>query len=217
MAAFASTWGVSVPETRRITVSDGAALLGGLVSGAIGAYAYYSPALRPLAHAFTLWIALLAAVVPGVRDGRAIARAVVALAAAVVAFYYGLDVGYGIKYPGMPYEVDLERLGLWCVLAAVAGTAAGPVFGPIGREDVRGTVSTALAAGLLIGEVVRRSDRADGVAFTVATLLALALVLGRGIRSRPQAFRVVAWTVPMTVVGFLLVSAPDVLEQFLLI
>ncbi|MET8853112.1 hypothetical protein [Amycolatopsis sp. NPDC004625] len=97
-----------MPETttRRITVTDGAALLGGLVSGAIGAYAYYSPSLRPLAHAFTLWIALLAAVVPGARDARAIARAVVALATAVVAFYCGKDVMYGIKYPGMPYSVN---------------------------------------------------------------------------------------------------------------
>lgn len=204
-------------ETRRVTASDGAALLGGLVSGAIGAYAYYSPALRPLAHAFTLWIALLAAVVPGARDGRAIARAIVAPAAAVVAFYYGKDVMYGVKYPGMPYEVDLEQLGLWCVLAAVAGVAAGLVFAPVGREDVRGTVSTALAAGLLIGEVVRRFDRADGVVFAVATLLALALVLGRGIRSRKQAVRVLGWTVPMALAGFLLVSAPDVLEQIVLI
>jgi len=216
VTAFAWTWGVDVLETRRITVSDGAALLGGLVSGAIGAYAYYSPVLRPLAHAFTLWIALLAAVVPGARDGRAIARAIVALEAAVVAFYYGKDVMYGIKYPGMPYSVNLEQLGLWCFLAAVAGTAAGLVFGPIGREDVRGTVSTALAAGLLLGEVVRRSDRADGPVFTVVTLLALGLVLGRGIRSRSQAVRVVAWTVPMALAGFLLVSGPDVLEQILL-
>jgi hypothetical protein len=156
-------------------------------------------------------------VVPGARDGRAIARAIVALAAAVVAFYYGKDVMYGVKYPGMPYEVDLEQLGLWCVLAAVAGAAAGVVFGPIGREDVRGTVSTALAAGLLLGEAVRRSGRADGVVFTVATLLALALVLGRGIRSRKQAVRVLGWTVPMALAGFLLVSAPDVLEQIVLI
>jgi hypothetical protein len=204
-------------ETRRITASDGAALLGGLVSGSLGAYAYYSPELRPLAHAFTLWIALLAAVVPGVRDGRAIARAIVALETAVVAFYYGKDVMYGIKYPGMPYSVSLEQLGLWCVLAAFAGTAAGLVFGPIGREDRRGTVSTALAAGLLIGEVVRRSDRTDGVVFVVATLLALGLVLARGIRSRRQAVRVAGWTVPMTLAGFLLVSGPDVLEQIVLI
>ncbi|SED05581.1 hypothetical protein SAMN04489727_6206 [Amycolatopsis tolypomycina] len=197
-------------------MSDAAALLGGLATGALGAYAYYSPALRPLAHAFTLWIALLAAVVPGARDGRAILRAAVALAAAVVAFYYGKDVMYGIRYPGMPYSVNLEQLALWLVLAALAGTAAGLVFGPIGREDVRGTVSTALAAGLLIGEVVRRSDRADGVVFTVATLLALALVLARGIRSRRQAVRVAAWLVPMALAGFLLVSGPDVLEQLLL-
>ncbi|WP_410616662.1 hypothetical protein [Amycolatopsis sp. lyj-109] len=204
-------------ETRRITMSDGAALLGGLVSGAFGAYAYYSPTLRPLAHAFTLWIALLAAVVPGARDGRAIARAIVALVAAVLAFYYGKDVMYGVKYPGMPYLISTEQIVLWCVLAAVAGTAAGLVFGPIGREDVRGTVSTALAAGLVIGEVVRRSDRTDGIVFAVATLLALGLVLARGIRSRPQAVRVAGWTVPMALAGFLLVSGPDLLEQILLV
>jgi hypothetical protein len=162
-------------------------------------------------------MALLAAVVPGVRDGRAIARAIVALAAAVVAFYYGKDVMYGVKYPGMPYSVNLEQLVLWLILASVAGVAAGLVFGPIGREDIRGTVSTALAAGLVIGEVIRRSDRMDGVVFTVATLLALGLVLGRGIRSRPQAVRVAGWTVPMAVAGFLLVSGPDVLEQILLV
>ncbi|MDX3194455.1 hypothetical protein PV458_39180 [Streptomyces sp. MN03-5084-2B] len=206
-----------MPETRRITVADGAALLGGLVSGAFGAYAYYSPALRPLAHAFTLWIALLAAVVPGARDGRAIARAIVALEAAVLAFYYGKDVMYGVRYPGMPYLISTEQVVLWCILAAFAGTAAGLVFGPIGRTDLRGTLSTALAAGLLIGEAVRRSDRADGVVFAVATLLALGLVLGRGIRSRPQAVRVAGWTVPMALAGFLLVSGPDVLEQILLV
>lgn len=135
------------------------------------------------------------------------------LVAAVLAFYYGKEVMYGFKYPGTSYSVNPEQIALWCVLAVAAGVVAGLVFGPIGRPDLRGSLGTAAAAGLLVGEVVRRLDRPDGVVFTVITVLAIAFVLARGVRSARQAGHIAGWTIPLGPAGYLLVSAPDVLEQ----
>ena len=118
-----------MPETatRPITLPDAAALLGGLVSGAIGAYAYYSPSLRPLAHAFTLWIALLAAVVPGARDTRAIVRAVVALAAAVL-----VTVGLVLVVRALMHNDD-RRTTLFAVLVGLLLTVSPAILVLLGR------------------------------------------------------------------------------------
>ncbi len=207
----------TIGETRerRITLLDGAAVLAGVLSGAFGAYAYYSPLLRPLAHAFTLWIAMLVLVVPGGRDARGVLRAVVALIAAVLAFYYGKEVMYGFRYPGMPYSVDPGQLVLWCLFAVGAGVAAGLVFGPIGRADLRGSLGTAAAAGLVIADAVRRADHGGVDVLAVAAVVTVALVFARGVRSWRQAGRVAALVVPLGLVGFLLASGPDIIEQFL--
>ncbi|WP_199430067.1 hypothetical protein [Qaidamihabitans albus] len=97
----------------------------GLLSGAFAAVAYYSTSLR---------IVLAVLVTRRQAACRAIVRAIVALAAAVVAFYVGKKVVYGIEYAGMPYEIDLVTLATWLALAGVAGTVFGLAFRYVGHD-----------------------------------------------------------------------------------
>ncbi|MFJ4101714.1 hypothetical protein [Amycolatopsis japonica] len=166
--------------------SEVAVLVAGVVSGAVGAYAYYSESLRPLAHSFTLWIVLIVAVVPGMPRRRAVIRAVGALIAAVLAFYLGKAWVYDVKYEGT-YRIDPSTLVLWCGLAVAAGLVAGLLLDAVGRADRRGTLATAAVVGLLIGDLVRRSDRSGVGTLAVATAIAIAFVAWRGIRSPRQA------------------------------
>ncbi|WP_143267840.1 DUF6518 family protein [Amycolatopsis alba] len=192
------------------------AFVAGAASGALGAYAYYSEALRPLAHSFTIWIVLIVAVVPGLPRRRAVVRAVCALVAAVLAFYVGKAVMYSIKYAGMPYTIDLSKLVLWCGLAVAGGVVAGFLFEALGRTDRRGTVATAAVLGLLVADLVRRSDRFGVETLLVATVIAIVFVAWRGIRSPRQAAKVALAAVPMGLLGFVIVSAPDFFEGLLI-
>jgi len=198
-------------------VSDAVVIVAGAASGALGAYAYYNELLQPLAHSFTIWIVLIVAVVPGMPRRRAMVRAVFALIAAVLAFYPGKAVMYGFKYAGMPYQVDPSTLVLWCGLAVAAGLVAGLLFAAVGRTDRRGTVATAALVGLLVADLVRRSDRFGVETLLVATLIAIVFVAWRGIRSPRQAGQVALAAVPMGLLGFVIVSAPDFFEGLLLV
>lgn len=192
-------------------------VLGGAGSGAFAAWAYYDDLLRPLAHTFLLWTVLLATL--AARRTRAAGAVVgaVALSAAVVAFYVGKDVVYGIEYPGMPYELNTSQLTLWLVLALGAGGLLGAVFAPIGTTGHRGAVALAAAVALLVADAIRRSSDypgEGGVVWAAAALGAVSLLVAY-LSSWRQLAVVLAWAVPLTVVGFVLVSAPDALEQVL--
>ena len=194
------------------------ALAGGLLTGSFAAWAYYDDTYRPLSHTFGLWIVLLALLSARRPVREAVARSVVALAAAVLAFYVGKDVMYGIEYPGMPYAVNGDDLVRWLVLSLLAGSVLGWIFCRIGRQDLTGALGTAAAVGLLVADAARRAGSYDSDRTVVTTfaLLAVLLVLAVGVRSLRQLAGTAAWTVPMAAAGLLLVAAPDLLEQFLL-
>ena len=192
--------------------------VGGLLTGSFAAWAYYDDTFRPLAHTFGLWIllvVLLSARRPAVEAGG---RSVLALATAVLTFYVGKKVRYGVDYPGMPYPLNRDEIVEWLALAAVAGCLFGWVFCRVGREGLLGAVATAGAVGLLVGDAYRRSWHYGGdlPVVTTMTLIGVALMLAVGVRSRRQLGRVALWTLPMAVLGMLLVSAPDALEQLVI-
>jgi hypothetical protein len=209
-----------VPETRN-RLADGRDLAGvvaGLATGGFAAWAYYDDTFRPLAHTFGLWIAAVALLSVRQPPRRAVVRAVLAFGAAVLAFYVGKKVMYGIDYPGMPYAINASELVEWLVLATVAGMALGWVFSWGGRPGTVGAIGTAAAVGLLLADAYRRSGGypADAPVVVVVAGLAIIAVLGTSVRSWRQLAMVAGWTIPAAVVGYLLVSAPDALEQVLI-
>ncbi len=205
-----------MPRSDYFRVADLGAVLAGVASGAAGAYAYYSDPLRPLAHSFTIWIVLVVAVTAGAPRRRAAVRAAGALIAAVLAFYWGKALVYGIKYAGMPYQIDASTTVLWCTLAIAGGLLAGFLLSMIGRTDIRGTVATAAVVGLLVADVVRQSGRSGIGVLLLATVVAIGFVGFRGIRSLRQGIQVAAYAIPLGGLGFVVVSAPDILEEVLI-
>ncbi|MFI5615199.1 hypothetical protein [Amycolatopsis sp. NPDC051903] len=198
----------------RIGPAEVLAVAGGLVSGGFAAFAYYTDGLRILAHAFVLWIVLVVAVSSRASPGRAYWRTVAALVPAVLAFYFGKKIAYGVKYSGMPYLLDTGTVVLWCVLGFAAGLL-GLVFRHIGTDTRAGVFATAAAVGLLLADAVREGGRQDPVTLTVATVLGIGVVLWLGVGSLRKLGLVVALAVPCAVVSTLLVALPDVFEALL--
>jgi hypothetical protein len=195
-----------------------AAAAGGLLTGGFAAWAYYSDTYRPLAHTFGLWVTLLLLLSARRPVRQAVVRSVLALAVAVLAFYVGKQVMYGIEYPGMPYALNREQIGQWLVLAVLVGALLGWLFSPAGDDGRAGAIATADAVGLLLGDALRRSWTYGVVdpVLGAAAVVFIGLVLAGTVRSGRQLGLVALWTAPMTVLGMLLVSAPDALEQLLL-
>jgi hypothetical protein len=190
----------------------GIAVLAGTLTGGAAAWAYYDAVYRPLSHTFGLWIltvALLSARQPRI---SAIGASCLALLAAVVAFYVGKKLMYGIRYPGMPYELNTTQLTEWGVLAVIAGIALGAAFAGIGTTGHR---STAAAIGLLAADAYRRASSypSDGVVVISFGVLAVVAVLAVAIRTPRQLLQTAAWTLPAIALGYLLISAPDLLES----
>ncbi len=187
----------------------------GAVSGAFGAYCYYDALLRPLAHTVGLWV-LLAVVVAARRPARsAVLRTTVALLAAVLAFYVGLQVVYGIRYPGLPYALNVEQIGLWCLIAVVAGAGLGLAFHRVGDDGWPGAVASAAAVGILVADMLRRVLSYPDAAPVVVTLtvIAVGIVLVLTGHGRTALARAALLVVPGVAVGYVLVSAPDIVEQ----
>ncbi|WP_326568761.1 hypothetical protein VSH64_44625 [Amycolatopsis rhabdoformis] len=166
------------PTRRPLGLGEALAVLGGLASGAFAAVAYYTD-LRILAHSFLLWIVLVVAVSAGCGPRRAYARTVAALLPAVVTFYVGKQVVYGLKYSGMPYSIDAQTVLLWCTLALLAGTL-GLAFRFVGTPTRPGTLATASALGLILADAAREWPHFGTPTFGVLTVLALGVVVGRG-------------------------------------
>jgi hypothetical protein len=192
-------------------------VLAGLLTGGAAAAAYYSSAARPLAHTFVLWTALVALASARQPARRAVVRAVLALAAAVLAFYLGKAVVHGLRYPGTSYLLSGTQVAEWLVLAAVAGTLLGWVFCRIGRPGTAGALAAAAALGLLAADTWRRWNGYpdEGPVVAVAAVAAGLAVLAVDVRSARRLAVVAAWTPPCALAGYLLVSLPDLLEQLL--
>jgi hypothetical protein len=186
----------------------------GVAAGIFAAWAYYTTGIRDLAHSFTIWVALLVAVSARREPKRAVTASVVALLAGVLCFYYGRDVFYDLLYPASSFDVDGETVILWCVLAVFAGVVLGFAFSLIGRADWPGAITTAGAAGLLLADAYRKSGGSADTGMIVATCLALLVIALSAHRSREQLRKVAVLLIPAILAGYVLVSAPDVLEEF---
>ncbi|WP_277681416.1 hypothetical protein [Saccharomonospora azurea] len=198
--------------------SDLAIALVGLLTGAFAAVAYYSFPLRSLAHTFGVWIVLSAMVAKGNKPIPACKRVSIALLAAVFAFYVGKGLTYSVLYSGTTYPVHVFDLVVWSGLAVAAGAALGLSLRFVGDRDWRGTIATASAIGLAWGDVIRRIgfDLGDDLALTLFTVLVTALLLAVGSRSLRQVAGNSLLAIPLIVPGFLIASAPDLLEQLLI-
>jgi hypothetical protein len=168
--------GATVSHPPLIRSRDAVALAAGLITGGFAAWAYYDDLFRPLAHGFGLWITLLALLSAGQRPRRAVVRACHALAAAVIAFYVGKKVMYGIDYPGMPYSINISVLTEWLFLAVVAGATLGWTFSWAGRPGRTGALGTAAVIGLLVADAYRRSSNYHAEAPVVVAFPLLAAV-----------------------------------------
>ncbi|MEV6642416.1 DUF6518 family protein [Amycolatopsis sp. NPDC051371] len=190
----------------------------GLVTGFFAAYCYYSPALRLLAHSLGLWVLAVALVAARADVRRACVRAVSLLVGAVVAFYIGKKVFYGIKYPGMPYEVAVDTMVLWCGFAVVAGLALGWLFHAIGEDTWRGALATSAAVGLLLADAYDAGgfDLDRGLPLGVVALVGTFAVLARqGFRAAGMK-RFAVLVVPAVAVSYVVVQLPDVIEGVVL-
>jgi hypothetical protein len=205
------------PTAAAVGVRWGVAVLAGTLTGGIAAWAYYDALFRPLSHTFGMWILTVALLSARQRRVSAIGASCLALLAAVVAFYVGKKVMYGIRYPGMPYELNTTQLTEWGVLAVIAGTALGAAFAGIGTTGHRGAAATAAAIGLLAADAYRRttSYSFDGPVVISFAILAIATILIVAVRTPRQLLQTAAWTLPAIALGYLLVSAPDLLESLL--
>jgi Family of unknown function (DUF6518) len=190
----------------------------GLLSGLFASWCYYQQAFRLIAHSLGFWV-LLVALAAARRDVRsACVRSVVLLIGAVTAFYVGKKLFYGIKYPGMPYDVDVDSLVLWCVFAVVAGVVLGGLFHAIGADSWRGAFATTAAVGLLFADTYREDgfDLDRGVVLSVLALVGTLALLARQGFQAGKLKRFGLLIVPVAALSYVVVLLPDVIEGVLL-
>ncbi|RSN60679.1 hypothetical protein DMH01_15465 [Amycolatopsis sp. WAC 04182] len=190
----------------------------GILSGAFASVAYYTD-IRTLAHSFVIWIVLVSLVTTRRPAPQAVIRAIIALLAAVLAFYLGKKVIYGIKYPDAPsYQINLPTVAIWCVLAIIAGLVLGMGLRYIGTPNWPGALATAAAAGLILADSWRLGGSVlwERPLQLVVNVPAAAGLIALGSRSRRQLGKILALLLPLTMIGYGIVSAPDLIEDVLL-
>jgi hypothetical protein len=191
--------------------------LAGVAAGSIASYSYYHDLLRPLAHLISPWI-LFAAVVSARRSAvHAMLGSVAGLVCGVLAFFVGKQVMYSIRYSGFPYEINIHVVALWCILAIVGGAALGLAFHRMGGRGWIAATATAGAGGLVLADYYRRTahDMSGSIVPIIFTTIALGVMLSLAELSAAQLGRILTLLVPLTLLGYVLVSAPDILEDFL--
>lgn len=189
----------------------------GLFTGGLAAWSYYHDPFRPLAHTFGLWITAVTLVVAKQSTRRAVVAACLCLAVAVLTFYTGLKVMYDSRYPGGSYTLSLDQVALWLVLAAVAGSGLALILRWAGRPGALGAIGVGAAVGLLIADAYRRVSYPNETrVIVVVGGLEMCVVLIATVRSLSQLWQAALWAVPAAVVGTVAVSAPDMIEQWLI-
>lgn len=190
----------------------------GVIAGGLTAFAYYVESLKPLAHAFSPWVFLTALVSARRPPGGAACRSVLFLLSAVFAFYFGKDLVYKAKYPGMPYEVNVAELAQWLFLALACGVVLGFVFHKIGTSTRAGLVGAASAVGLVLADTYRGSSSPGKAALLMPLALGASLVLaGLTVHSRRDAVLLLSLVVPFAGLGLLIISLPDLVQRLLLV
>lgn len=207
-----------MPFSARATSVDALCAIAGLASGVFGAYAYSSTDYRPFAHTLGVWILLTVLVSARQPRRRAMVRATTALVTAVVAFYAGKELLYVTRFSA-EFTLDPVRLGLWLAVAVAAGCALGAIFHRIGTEGRAAAAATAAAAGLLVADTLRRALNYPREALVLGVFTGLALI-AVWLRARPLTRVQLLWLLALlpltTIAGYLLVSAPDLLEDLVL-
>ncbi|GAB3295817.1 hypothetical protein [Parasphingorhabdus pacifica] len=192
----------------------------GVLSGVFAAYSYYDDLLRAFAHALTPWV-LLAVVVSARRPTRdAALRTVTGLVGAVVAFYVGKPLFYGVHYPNVPtIGVNPSDVVLWTVFAVFSGTVLGGVFSRIGGASWASAAATAAAIALLAAATISETGfriRGDDLLLIAFSACAVAVVLFLADTTGEQLKRTAVLVVPLVLASLALVTAPDLIEQVLI-
>lgn len=182
----------------------------GMASGLLGAYCYYSSNLRSIAHSVGLWLLVALGCAAGRSLGRAISQSSLVLIFAVPTFYISKHVVFD------SYSVDLANMVLWAVAAATGGVGLGVIGHFMVRQDWSGAAATAAASGLLLGDAYVRIHNYSFDAAARVDVLGAALVLIFCCRSIVHLGRTILMIIPMTVVGYGLVSAPNWIQQILI-
>jgi Family of unknown function (DUF6518) len=189
----------------------------GVALACVVVYAYYNDPWRPLAHVLGPWVLLSAAVAFRRPPVIAVVSAVASLAAAVVTYYVGLKVGHDIRWAGTDsvMGVNWDRIQLWLVLAGFAGGVLGLLGATAARRDWPGAAATAALLGLLIGDAYRRLSYWGLDVAVVVDAVAVVVVFGLATRVNRRPLLTLALSGVAAIGGFVVVSAPDLLEQLL--
>ena len=199
-------------RSARLNWGDGAAALAAIGVGAFGAFSYYGDTvLRPFAHTFGIWIFLVAVVSARQSLLRGALRGAGALLISVVAFFYGKQIYYDILYPGpgFPYRVQPIELLFWGLLGMLGGAVLGVIASRIGRPGWIPAGASALLMGLLLADAYRWYDTWTEDLPMAAAFVGVIAIAALGQRTWRQIGYTAVLLVPGTVVGYLLVSAPD--------
>jgi len=214
------------PTAQPMTPATRAAMLALLGAAAVGVavavavvYANYNDPWRPLAHTFGLWAVMATAVAFRRPPRLAIAASITSLAAAVITFYIGLKVGHDIRWAraGSTMWINWDKMLLWLVLAVMAGTVFGLLGSFAARREWKGAAATAGLVGLVLADAYRRSVNWDGLDVAVAfDLMAALAVFTIASRYNRRPLLTLSFAVLAAVLGLLVVSTPDFIEQGLI-
>lgn len=177
----------------------------GALSGIVGAYSYSSP-WRSVAHSLGLWIILSATVALGNTRKLAVYNALAALLPAVVSFYGSLALLYS-------YPVGLQSLVLWSVAALIAAGPIGVVASYAPRQDLPGSVTTALILGLLLGDAGVRLRNYGVDPAVLLDAAGAALLAALTFRTLSKVVTVLGLLPLAFVLGYTAVSVPNLVEQ----
>ena len=183
-----------------------------------GAFSYYGDTiLRPFAHTFGIWILLIVVVSARQTLLRGALRGAGALLLSVVSFFYGKQIYYDILYPGpgFPYRVHAYELLFWGALGLVGGAVLGVIASRIGPPGWLAAAAAALLMGLLLADAYHWYHTWDAACPWPSPSAASIVIAALGHRSRRQIGYTAVLLVPGTIVGSVLVSAPDWAQELL--
>lgn len=177
------------------------------------ALAYRSDDWWQVAHSATPWIVF--GVACGLwRSARlAMWYAGSGYVVAVTAFYFLGSVVLG------GYSLNASQLVLWWLIAAAAGTAIGAGASWSAGGGWTPLVSAAFIFGLLLSDLYVRATHYHDALNSAVKLDLLALVAATVyLRKRKAPLGVVvALSIPMTLIGLVLISLPDRIEEIVLV